>query len=271
MLPSLEIVVWVATGGRGTLVGAILAAIGINAARSLLTARYPSGGRSSRGLFVGVVMVFPDGLAGLPGQLQRWGRRLRWRRRRLRPPTIRCQSGFDGSAVTWMCRDPEWRHRVTQHGSIVYLEGVSVTFDGFQALRGVNLYVDHGGSVRSSARTAPAKQPYSMSSANGQARHWARDFRDTTDLSVLESYQIAALGIGRKFQTPSVFKHLTLLENLMLSLPQRWDLWSTLFGAPTGATDQMASILESLGLLEKAHRKAGSLSHGRYNGWRSVW
>jgi urea transport system ATP-binding protein len=49
----------------------------------------------------------------------------------------------------------------------------------------------------------------------------------------------------------------------MLSLPQRWDLWSTLFGAPTAAQlDQMASILESLGLLEKAHRKAGSLSHG---------
>jgi urea transport system ATP-binding protein len=60
-----------------------------------------------------------------------------------------------------------------------------------------------------------------------------------------------------------VFKHLTLLENLMLSLPQRWNLWSTLFGAPTATQlDKMASILETLGLLEKAHRKAGSLSHG---------
>ena len=81
VLPSLEIVVWVATGGRGTLVGAILGAVGINAARSVLTARYPEWWPIILGgLFVGVVMVFPEGLAGLPRQLQRWGRRLRWRR-----------------------------------------------------------------------------------------------------------------------------------------------------------------------------------------------
>jgi urea transport system permease protein len=81
VLPSLEIVVWVATGGRGSLVGAILGAIGINAARSVLTARYPEWWPIILGgLFVGVVMLFPDGLAGLPRQLQRWGRRLRWGR-----------------------------------------------------------------------------------------------------------------------------------------------------------------------------------------------
>jgi urea transport system permease protein len=81
VLPSLEIVVWVATGGRGTLVGAILGAIGINAARSVLTARYPEWWPIILGaLFVGVVIVFPDGLAGLPRQLQRVGRRLRLRR-----------------------------------------------------------------------------------------------------------------------------------------------------------------------------------------------
>jgi urea transport system permease protein len=81
VLPSLEIVVWVATGGRGTLVGAILGAIGINAARSALTARYPEWWPIILGgLFVAVVSVFPDGLTGLPRQLQRWGRRLRLRR-----------------------------------------------------------------------------------------------------------------------------------------------------------------------------------------------
>ena len=67
VLPSLEIVVWVATGGRGTLVGAILGAMGINAARSLLTARYPEWWPIILGgLFVGVVMLFPDGLVGIP-------------------------------------------------------------------------------------------------------------------------------------------------------------------------------------------------------------
>jgi urea transport system permease protein len=80
VLPSLEIVVWVAAGGRGSLVGAILGAIGINAARSVLTARYPEWWPIILGgLFVGVVMLFPDGLAGLPRQLRHVGRWLRLR------------------------------------------------------------------------------------------------------------------------------------------------------------------------------------------------
>jgi urea transport system permease protein len=78
VLPSLEIVVWVAAGGRGSLVGAIIGAIGINAARSVLTARYPEWWPIILGgLFVGVVILFPDGLAGLPRQLWHMGRRLR--------------------------------------------------------------------------------------------------------------------------------------------------------------------------------------------------
>jgi len=76
VLPSLEIVVWVAAGGRGTLLGAILGAVGINAARSLLTARYPEWWPIILGgLFVGVVMLIPDGLVGLPRQLRHTARR----------------------------------------------------------------------------------------------------------------------------------------------------------------------------------------------------
>jgi urea transport system ATP-binding protein len=153
---------------------------------------------------------------------------------------------------------------MTQHGSIVYLEGVSVTFDGFQALRGVNLYVEPG-ELRALIGPNGAGKTTLLDVICGQVKPDTGRviFGDTTDLSALQAYQIAALGIGRKFQTPSVFKHLTLLENLTLSLPQRWDLWSTLFGALTAAqVDNMASILETLGLLEKAHHKAGSLSHG---------
>jgi urea transport system ATP-binding protein len=153
---------------------------------------------------------------------------------------------------------------MTQHGTIVYLENVSVTLDGFQALRQVNLYVDRG-ELRALIGPNGAGKTTLLDVICGQVKPDTGRviFGDQTDLSTLEPYQIAALGIGRKFQTPSVFKHLTLLENLMLSLPQRWDLWSTLFGAPTTAQlDKMATILETLGLLEKAHHKAGSLSHG---------
>jgi urea transport system permease protein len=78
VLPSLEVVVWVATGGRGTLIGALLGAVGINAARSLLTAYYPEWWPIILGgLFVGVVILFPDGLVGIPQQLRQRVRRAR--------------------------------------------------------------------------------------------------------------------------------------------------------------------------------------------------
>jgi urea transport system permease protein len=70
VLPSLEVVIWVAFGGRGTLWGAILGAISINWLRSILTATYPTLWPIILGaLFVGVILVFPGGLAGLIGRL----------------------------------------------------------------------------------------------------------------------------------------------------------------------------------------------------------
>lgn len=87
VLPSLEVVVWVATGGRGTLIGALFGAVGINAARSLLTAHYPEWWPMILGgLFVGVVLIFPNGLVGAPRQIWHSVRRLR-RRPAMRPPS----------------------------------------------------------------------------------------------------------------------------------------------------------------------------------------
>jgi len=80
VLPSLEVCVWVAAGGRGTLLGAILGAVGINAARSILTARFPNEWPIILGAtFIGVVMFVPDGVVGLPRQLHGL-----WRRRAAR-------------------------------------------------------------------------------------------------------------------------------------------------------------------------------------------
>ena len=78
VLPSLEIVVWVATGGRNSLIGAIIGAVGINAARSVLTAHFPEWWPMILGsLFVAVVLFFPDGIVGIPAQCRRGIRRLR--------------------------------------------------------------------------------------------------------------------------------------------------------------------------------------------------
>jgi urea transport system permease protein len=98
VLPSLEIVVWVATGGRGTLLGALLGAIGVNAARSWLTAQYPEWWPVILGgLFVGVVIVFPDGAVGLPRQLRRLGQAIRlWYSMPKRLPPSAVDTGLRG-------------------------------------------------------------------------------------------------------------------------------------------------------------------------------
>jgi urea transport system permease protein len=80
VLPSLEIVVWVAFGGRNSLIGAMLGAVGINAARSVLTAEFPEWWPIILGgLFVIVVLLLPNGIVGLPSQLWHGMRRLRRR------------------------------------------------------------------------------------------------------------------------------------------------------------------------------------------------
>jgi urea transport system ATP-binding protein len=139
-----------------------------------------------------------------------------------------------------------------------------VSFDGFQALRSVDFSVDHG-------------ELHALIGPNGAGKTTLLDaicgkvkpqkgriiFGEKTDLTQLEAHKIAGLGIGRKFQTPTVFKNLSLFENLVLSLPQRRGVFATLFGSlqPT-QTDTIAATLETLGLLQKAHHQAGSLSHG---------
>jgi urea transport system permease protein len=81
VLPSLEIVVWVAFGGRNSLIGALLGAVGINAARSVLTAQFPAWWPIILGgLFIVVVLLLPNGIVGLPQQCWRGWQRLRRRR-----------------------------------------------------------------------------------------------------------------------------------------------------------------------------------------------
>ncbi|MBI4640954.1 MAG: urea ABC transporter ATP-binding protein UrtD [Candidatus Tectomicrobia bacterium] len=151
-----------------------------------------------------------------------------------------------------------------KQGTIVSFEDVTVSFDGFQALRGVNFSVDYG-------------ELHALIGPNGAGKTTLLDaicgkvkvekgriiFGETTDVTRLEEHEIALLGIGRKFQTPAVFKNLTIFENLVLSLRQRRDIFSMLFRSLTlEQRNRIASTLETLGFLQKAYQKAGSLSHG---------
>src|SRR5262249_22614175 len=83
------------------------------------------------------------------------------------------------------------------------------------------------------------------------------------DITGLAEQKIARLGIGRKFQTPNVFKTLTVLENLKLARQRTRGEWPTLPAAFTrDRRDRILDILQTIGLADKAHRPAGALAHG---------
>jgi urea transport system ATP-binding protein len=151
-----------------------------------------------------------------------------------------------------------------QRGSIVYLEDVSVSFDGFQALQGVDFYVDHG-EIRALIGPNGAGKTTLLDAICGKVRPDTGRiiFGDKTQITRLEEHDINALGIGRKFQTPAVFRSLTLFENLFLALRHPRSVWATLT-SPRRAhqQDKIVTTLRMLGLDHKAEQLAGSLSHG---------
>src|SRR5439155_22605925 len=90
------------------------------------------------------------------------------------------------------------------------------------------------------------------------------EFGKDIDLTSLNEYEINRLGIGRKFQTPSVYVDHSVFENIWLSLEGSRSVWSTLFARITPAQrDRLHEVLKTVGLSDKAEVKAGSLAHGQ--------
>ena len=122
----------------------------------------------------------------------------------------------------------------TSHGAILYLESVSVSFDGFKALNDLTLTVD-AGELRCVIGPNGAGKTTMMDVITGKTRpdHGSAWFGRSVDLLTLTEPQIAQAGIGRKFQKPSVFESLTVFENLELSLAGDKSFWKTLLARLT--------------------------------------
>jgi urea transport system ATP-binding protein len=151
-----------------------------------------------------------------------------------------------------------------QPGTIVYLEDITVSFDGFQALREVDFYVDRG-ELRALIGPNGAGKTTLLDVICGKVKPTTGRiiFGESTDLSKLEEHDIVLRGIGRKFQTPAVFKNLTLFENLVLALRHPRGVFATLRSTlHRGQQDTIGATLALLGLEAKAQHKAGALSHG---------
>ncbi len=155
-------------------------------------------------------------------------------------------------------------HRVNQ--SLLYLDGVSVSFDGFRAINNLSLEIAPG-EMRAIIGPNGAGKTTMMDIITGKTRPDKGDVlfdAGTVDLTKLDEASIANLGIGRKFQKPTVFEQHTVEDNLLLSLKTDRGVVPTLFWHTT--SENMARIDEILAITKLAphrDRQAGALSHGQ--------
>ncbi len=151
------------------------------------------------------------------------------------------------------------------HGRILYLEDVHVSFDGFKAINGLNLDIAPG-ELRCIIGPNGAGKTTMMDIITGKTRpdKGTVYFGSTIDLLRYREAEIAALGIGRKFQKPTVFEQLTVFENLELALATDKRVRHSLgFRLNGEQKDRLAEVLETIHLGESAARLSGNLSHGQ--------
>jgi urea transport system ATP-binding protein len=150
-------------------------------------------------------------------------------------------------------------------GKILYLEKLTVSFDGFKALNDLTLYVDPG-ELRCIIGPNGAGKTTMMDVITGKTRpdHGTAWFGRNINLLALTEPEIARAGIGRKFQKPTVFEHLTVFENLELSLAGDKSFWKTLVARLTPVQrERIGGVLETTGLTEQRSVPARILSHGQ--------
>jgi urea transport system ATP-binding protein len=153
----------------------------------------------------------------------------------------------------------------TTHGVVLYLEGVSVSFDGFKALDNLSLAID-AGELRCVIGPNGAGKTTMMDVITGKTRadEGRAFFGQTIDLSRLSEAEIAHAGIGRKFQKPTIFERHTVFENLELAMKADKRVRRTLFARLSSEDrDRIAAMLRQVRLEAAADRVAGELSHGQ--------
>jgi urea transport system ATP-binding protein len=150
-------------------------------------------------------------------------------------------------------------------GTIIYLEDVTVNYDGFKALSRLNFFMDRR-ELRVVIGPNGAGKTTLLDVISGRVKPESGRviFGHETDLLPLRENDIARLGVGRKFQTPSVFVNLTVWDNVELSLRRAS---KGVFAAlrrhdPPEERDRIAETLETVQLAAKADAPAGSLAHG---------
>ena len=151
------------------------------------------------------------------------------------------------------------------HGPILYLEDITVSFDGFKALNKLTLTVD-AGELRCVIGPNGAGKTTMMDVVTGKTRpdNGTAFFGQTIDLTRMTEAEIAQAGIGRKFQKPTVFENHTVFENLELAMKTDKRVWASLRARLSPEQlDRVAQTLDLIQLTAEADKPAGLLSHGQ--------
>jgi urea transport system ATP-binding protein len=164
-----------------------------------------------------------------------------------------------------------FRHTVTpgeidvSHGTILYVENVNVSFDGFKALNDLTLYINDG-ELRCIIGPNGAGKTTMMDVITGKTRpdNGRVYFGQTMDLTRMTEYEIASAGIGRKFQKPTIFPDHTVFQNLELAMQANKLVWPTLFAKlDASQVERIEQNLELIGLQAQKNQRAARLSHGQ--------
>ncbi len=153
----------------------------------------------------------------------------------------------------------------TKPTSLLYLDGVSVSFDGFKALNSLSLVIEPG-ELRAIIGPNGAGKTTMMDIVTGKTRPDSGEvfFEGNIDLTKKDEADIAQLGIGRKFQKPTVFESHTVWDNLELALNRRRGVFSTLFYRLTAQDKaRIEEILTTVRLTARMNELAANLSHGQ--------
>ena len=153
----------------------------------------------------------------------------------------------------------------TTHGRILYLEDVNVSFDGFKAINHLSLDISPG-ELRCIVGPNGAGKTTMMDIITGKTKPDSGQvyFGSTIDLLRYNEPEIAQLGIGRKFQKPTVFEHLSVFENLELALKTHKGVAASMFFKLDGVqSDRLREVLDTIHLTQDMRRQAGNLSHGQ--------
>ena len=149
--------------------------------------------------------------------------------------------------------------------SILYLNGVTKSFDGFKAINNLSLDIAPG-ELRAIIGPNGAGKSTMMDIITGKTKPDQGEvrFKDNIDLTRHDEADIANMGIGRKFQKPTVIESLSVWENLDLALAGNRGVWQTLlFKLQAKQSERIDEIMKLIGLVEKRDALAKNLSHGQ--------